>query len=217
MENMKIYNWEIVTGCERLTEGCDSCPSYWEYLKDERDYHPFFHEERLFEPSKNLHPSKYVVALGSDLFHESVREEEIMKVIQIMRTCEHHWFEVTTKRAERMYCVMKGARFQFPKNVSLAVSVESGEYKWRIDYLRKTRATTKAVSFVPLLGPIGEVDLDGIGVVGVQAETWGFEREMKSDWVEEIERQCKEQRVLFYEGDTDIYKPEGVGKCQEPQ
>jgi len=213
MENIRIKNWQVVTGCERLTPGCDSCPSYWEYVADNRDYNAVFQPEKIKDPLKNPVPTKYTVALGSDLFHEAVTRENLELIFETMNKADWHWFEVGTKRAERMYCVSKD--FNWTKNISLAVSVESHEYKWRIDYLRKSPAIVKVLSMVPLLGPIGDLDLSGIAIAGIQPETWGFKREYKKEWGEDIERQCKEQGVIFLDSETDLYLDGGVS-CPEP-
>jgi protein gp37 len=195
--NFRQENWEIVTGCERLTEGCDSCPSYWEYLADNRDYSPRFNEKLLTVPMRNVVPTRYVVALGSDLFHESVSIDQIEKVFTVMNSCDRHFFEVTTKRAERMYCVTKD--FKMKKHITMGVSVEHGDYKWRLEYLRKCPAVIKIVSMVPLLGPIGKLNLYGFAMVGIQPETWGLKREMKQEWADHVKVQCLEQGVIFHE------------------
>jgi protein gp37 len=114
-----------------------------------------------------------------------------------MNSCDRHFFEVTTKRAERMYCVTKD--FTIKKHITMGVSVEHGDYKWRLEYLRKCPAVIKIVSMVPLLGPMGKLNLHGFAMVGIQAETWGDKRGMKDEWVEEIKTQCEEQGVIFHE------------------
>ena len=47
---MRSENWMIVSGCERLSPGCDNCPSYWEYKKQGLDYHPMELEGNLLNP-----------------------------------------------------------------------------------------------------------------------------------------------------------------------
>mgnify|MGYP002634134578 CR=1 FL=1 len=197
LNGLRVKNWQIVSGCERLTPGCDSCPSYWEYLADDRDYSAMFHPERLVEPLKEKLPHRYVVALGSDMFHESVSIENLESIFEVMHQCPHHFFELTTKRIERAYTATKD--FDWPKNVSMGVSVESGEYKWRIEYLKKMAPPFKVISMVPLLASMGDLNLDGISMVGIQAETWGLKRPMLPEWAGEIKEQCKNQGVNFHQ------------------
>ena len=212
IDGLRVSNWDIVVGCERLTEGCDSCPSYWEYKENGLDYNARYNPSVLLAPLDNPNPTKYTVGIGSDLFHEAVTVENLASVFGVMNQAHWHFFEIATKRAERMYCVSKD--FQWGRNISLAVAVESGDYKWRIGYLRKSKAIIKAVSMVPLLGDMGKLDLSGIAIVGVQPETWGLKREMKQSWYDSVKLQCFEQGVIFYENETYLYS-HGELKCPE--
>ena len=85
------------------------------------------------------------------------------------------------------------------KHITMGVSVEHGDYKWRLEYLRKCPAVIKIVSMVPLLGPIGKLNLYGFAMVGIQPETWGLKREMKQEWADHVKVQCLEQGVIFHE------------------
>ena len=192
---MKILPWNITTGCERLTLGCDNCPTYWEYLEDGRDYHPHAHSGRLREPLNNLEPSVYVVSPGSDLFHEAIRADFIEEVVDVMTLANWHHFEVIAKRAERLESV-SNRYLTWPDNVMVGVAVEEAQYNWRIDCLRNVDCR-RIVSFGPMTGPIGEVDLTGIEIAGAVVEYWGPQpREVDPAWVEDISRQCEEQGVI---------------------
>ena len=98
---MNIEEWNIITGCERLTPGCDNCPTYWEYKKKGWDYTPIFHSEALRIPLENKVPTAYMVAVGSDLFHESVGLKNLRSVFYVMTEAKWHHFEIVTKRIER--------------------------------------------------------------------------------------------------------------------
>ncbi len=82
-------------------------------------------------------------------------------------------------------------------NVHLGVSVESAEYKWRIDELRKTPAVQRFLSIEPLLEDVGVLDLTGIHLVIVGAESGTGARKMNEDWVRSVRDQCIEQGVEF--------------------
>ena len=134
MEGLARKNWEIVTGCERLTPGCDSCPSYWHYEANGLDYtcNPQMHNLEI--PSHEPFSKIYSVALGSDLFHESVGHDDLKRIFISMNNARHHCFEIVTKRIERAYCVSK--ELEWTENIWLGVALESGLYRWRVDYLR---------------------------------------------------------------------------------
>jgi protein gp37 len=190
---MHIDEWNIVTGCERLTPGCDNCPSYWDSKMNGWDYHPVFHEDRLSVPFLNQEPTAYMVALGSDLFHESIRVEQIASVFEVMHKTPWHHFEIVTKRIERMEAV-SNRHLHWPENAVAGVTVEESRYNWRLDCLRGINAR-RLVSFGPMTGRIGKVNLDGIEVAGVIKETWGKPRPVKQEWIDEIHEQCAESGV----------------------
>ncbi len=203
----EVINWPVVTGCFRLSEGCNSCPSYWEYKEEGKDYHPTEHPEILLEPLMNPQPSIYEVAFGSDLFHGEVSIPFQEEVFEIMNKAHWHRFSVVTKRIGRA-SIHRG-HFEWSDNIILGVPVESGTYEWRIDLLRGMPAKTKFVSICPILGPFSSnLNLSGIDAVGVVEETWGYKRFADPKWKEDIYRQCLEQEVSYGDG-AIIYEREG--------
>lgn len=82
--------------------------------------------------------------------------------------------------------------------VWLGVSVESAKYRFRLDHLRETPAAVRWVSFEPLLGPLGDLDLTGIDWVVVGGESGQGARPMHPDWAREIRDQCIDQGVAFF-------------------
>ncbi len=192
---MEVVNWPVVTGCFRISEGCYSCPSFWEHTLKDKDYSPHCHWDQLSIPKGNFKPTIYEVAFGSDLFDKNVSKEFIEKVFKTMNDCPQHIFEVGTKRADR------AASFKdlltFTPNIYFGVAVETRDYLWRIDALREINSTVRFVSMVPILGPMGEVDFTGVTFVGAAKETWGYNRPVKQEWIDNIERQCEEQGVAF--------------------
>ena len=70
---MESVNWPVVTGCYRISEGCNSCPSYWEYMEEGKDYTPVHNVDALVLPFDTTEPTIFNVAFGSDLFHHISR------------------------------------------------------------------------------------------------------------------------------------------------
>ena len=107
----------------------------------------------------------------SDLFHESISDEFILKVFDVMKDTEHI-YQILTKRAERLLefdrKVLKG---KWPHNVWMGVSVEDERVIERIDYLRKTKARVKFLSCEPLIGPLRRMNLKKIDWVIVGGES----------------------------------------------
>jgi len=189
--------WEIVTGCERLTPGCDNCPTYWDYKEKGMDYHPIFHMDRLRDPYEMVGPATVVVAPGSDLLHEAITYKHILAAAAVMEENHDLVFELGTKRAERLGAL----QFMWPDNVMVGIPVEESKYKWRIDILRDdVQAKHKMISFGPMTGRVGKVDLSGIEAAGVVVETWGPNpRYVPQSWVDEVKDQCLEQGVRYIE------------------
>ena len=202
---MKRVNWEIVKGCERLTHGCDSCPSYWYYQKHGLDYSVKVAMENLSVPELEETPTKYLVAHGSDLFHESVSVNHLKIIFQAMNNASHHIFEIATKRIERAACVSKS--LEWSDNIHLGVAVESGRYRWRLDYLRDIPAKYRFLSVCPMLGPFPNANLSGIDYVGIVEETWGMKRPMDMKWAEELIYQCDEQGVAHTLNESYAWEP----------
>ena len=91
-----------------------------------------------------------------------------------------------------------GARVAWPlPNVWTGVSVESSRYLYRVDALRETPAAIRFLSCEPLIGPLGEVNLDGIGWVIAGGESGPGARPMHPDWVRSLRDQCAEAGVPF--------------------
>lgn len=141
-------------------------------------------------------PSLVFVNSMSDLFHEEIPLEFIMKVFNIMNTAQRHTFQVLTKRAERLASLAKC--LNWTSNIWLGVTVENDKYKNRIDYLRTIPAKIRFVSFEPLIGEVKDVDLTGIDWAIVGGESGFKAREMKQEWVLTLKEECKDQEVLFY-------------------
>jgi len=192
----KVLNWPIVTGCFRLSPGCNSCPSYWEHLEEGKNYSPVEHPEILEEPTMNPEPSHYEVAFGSDLFHLDVSLSFQRRVFEIMNKAHWHTFSVGTKRIKRLSQL--SMNFEWGANICVTVAIESGEYEWRLDALKAVPAKTKAVSIAPMLGAFSpNVSFKGIDHVGAVPETWGYKRPCDPRWIEHIKKACIRDDVPF--------------------
>ena len=160
--------WNPVTGCTKASPGCAHC--YAERMTRRltamglANYKDGFelrmHPHVLELPLRWKKSQTIFVNSMSDLFHKDVTRDFVMKVFDVMSQAHWHTFQVLTKRAERLAALQ--AELPWSDNIWMGVSVESKDYKRRIDFLRNTKARVKFISFEPLLGDIGEVDLHGI-------------------------------------------------------
>ncbi len=132
----------------------------------------------------------------SDLFHEDVPLEFIQRIFSTMVDTPQHTYQVLTKRAERLEDLSKLLNWQ--PNIWMGVSVENADYAYRIDHLRRSNAVTKFLSLEPLLGPLEDLNLDGIDWAIAGGESGPGARPMEKDWVLSIRDQCVSANVAFH-------------------
>jgi protein gp37 len=159
-------------------------------------FKPTIHEHVLGLPFQWKHPRRVFVNSMSDLFHKDVPTDFILKVFEVMRRASHHQFQILTKRSERL--LKLDSLLTWPRNVWMGVTVETADYAFRIDHLRRTGAKLKFLSLEPLLGPIWDLQLDLIDWVILGGESGYRARPMASEWVSEIRDQCVESDVPFF-------------------
>lgn len=196
--------WNPITGCSKVSPGCKHC--YAERFskrlkamgtkKYENAFNLTLHPESLETPLTWKSSRKIFVNSMSDLFHEDVPEDFIHKVFDVMKRADWHQFQILTKRSERLSQL--SPRIEWPANVWMGVSVENEAYTFRIDHLRRTNAAIKFLSLEPLLGPLSNLELDGMDWVIVGGESGPGARPMSEDWVIEIRNQCLASSVPFF-------------------
>lgn len=196
--------WNPVTGCTKVSEGCKNCYAYTMAkrlkLMGNKKYLNGFditvHERCLFDPLKWKKPSLVFVNSMSDLFHEDIPAEFIKRVFEVMNKASWHTFQILTKRADRL--VELSPQLNWTPNIWQGVTVESDNYKGRIDQLRMVGAKIHFISFEPLIGEVKEPNLSGIDWAIIGGESGQGAREMKTEWVLSIKDACDCQNVPFY-------------------
>ena len=197
-------SWNPTTGCTKVSAGCINCYAETLALRlqkmGSKRYRNAFkltlHPNALNLPFKWKEPKKIFVNSMSDLFHKDVPDEFIDKVWDVMEKADWHIYQILTKMPERMsqYSWTKG---QLP-NVWLGTSVEDSRVKDRIKLLQTSNAEVRFISFEPLIGDVGELDLSNIHWVIVGGESGKNHRLIKEEWVQNILRQCRAQGVAFF-------------------
>jgi protein gp37 len=155
-------------------------------------------ERTLYAPLSWATPQKIFVNSMSDLFHVSVPIDFIHHVWEVMERANWHMFQILTKRPRRMKEILCNEGFRTLPNVWLGTSVECQEYVWRTHELRQAPAHIRFVSFEPLIGRIGAVDLTDIHWVIVGGESGPHARRMEREWVDEVRAACKSQKIPFF-------------------
>lgn len=193
--------WNPVRGCSRVSAGCDNCYAMHTARRFDNQYGTYkgltrigsrgvdwsgvvrLVPEKLDEPLRWRRPRRVFVNSMSDLFHESLSDEDIDRVFAAMTCAQRHTFQILTKRPKRMLDylsrdhgpvnvlarILNAAR-AMPKprgwiapeshgwpyrNVWLGVSCENQKAAdERIPLLLQTPAAVRFVSAEPLLEPI---------------------------------------------------------------
>ena len=107
-----------------------------------------------------------------------------------------HTYQVLTKRSRRLAKLAQS--LDWPPNVWMGVSVENDRYQFRINHLRHVPAAVRFLSIEPLLGPLRDLDLEGIGWVIVGGESGPGARPMDPRWASDIRDHCLESDVAFF-------------------
>ncbi|MDE0534332.1 MAG: phage Gp37/Gp68 family protein [Albidovulum sp.] len=200
--------WNPVTGCTKITRGCDHCyaerfAERWRGISG----HPYEQgfdlrqwPTRLDQPARWRKPRMIFVNSMSDLFHKSVEREFIDCVFETMETVDRHVYQVLTKRSSlmRRYLRNRYADSAAPDHIWCGVSVEDRSAISRIEHLQKTPVAVRFLSIEPLLGPIGNIDLEGISWVIVGGESGPQARPMHLEWVKDIRDLCARTDVPFF-------------------
>lgn len=214
--------WNPVTGCSKITRGCDHC--YAERFSERFrgvPNHPFeggfdlaLRPERLSQPLDWRRPRRIFVNSMSDLFQKEVPRAFIDSVFDIMEAADWHTFQVLTKRSSLMvkYLRIRYGDASAPKHIWLGVSIEDAKNAVRLKHLHVARASVKFVSFEPLLGPVGALNLGGIHWVIVGGESGPGARPMAEEWALEIRDQCRSANVAFFFKQWGGARPKSGGR-----
>jgi protein gp37 len=161
--------WNPVTGCSKVSPGCDHC--YAETLAlgrlagkagypglpwtpENAAENVVLRPERLNQPRSLRAPHMIFVNSMSDLFHPRVPGDFIAEVFAVMADCPRHTFQILTKRPKRMASWAEKYQPEPLPNVWMGTSIESAEWVSRGDALRKVPAAIRFISAEPLLGPL---------------------------------------------------------------
>src|SRR5690606_9507585 len=111
--------WNPVSGCTRVSPGCDNCYAMRQAHRFSGNCQPYeglttirrgkvdwtgsvrFVPEMLEVPLQRK-PTTWFVNSMSDLFHESLTNEQIAAVFGVMAATHQHTYQILTKRPQRM-------------------------------------------------------------------------------------------------------------------
>ena len=212
-DNSKIEwtdaTWNPIRGCTKISPGCTHCyaETFAERFRGvpghpyEQGFDVRLIPEKLSAPLLWRKPKMIFVNSMSDLFHEDVPEDYILKVAKTMTETSWHTYQVLTKRAERMAALLQ-TRLAFAAQCShiwWGVSVENRQHGLpRVEFLRRAPARVRFLSVEPLLEDLGDFPLNEIDWVIAGGESGHGPRPMHPDWIRHLRDHCKSQGVAFF-------------------
>lgn len=209
--------WNPVAGCTITSPGCSNCYAmrmaarleamgHRKYIGTTRKSGDRYvwtgqvniDESSLSAPLEWRKGKRIFVNSMADLFHTDVPTWFINQVWNVMAACPQHHFQILTKRPERMAALFAEGKLERLLNVWVGTSVENSDVVDRIGHLSKINGMTLFVSFEPLIGPVGDVDLTGIHWAIVGGESGPRSRPINPDWVDELHAICRRDDVAFF-------------------
>jgi protein gp37 len=210
--------WNPVTGCTQVSPGCDHCYAltFAERFRGvpghpyEQGFDLKLWPERLQLPLQWKKPRRIFVNSMSDLFHKDIPDEYIRKVFDVMVKANWHIFQVLTKRSARL--ARLGSTLPWRPHIWAGVSIETEQYLWRADHLRKVPTHIRFISAEPLLGPLDHLNLDGIQWLITGGESGYGHRHCDPDWVRNIRDRCVTDGVAFFHKQWGGHTPKAGGR-----
>lgn len=206
--------WNPIRGCSRVSPGCQHCYAEeiaYHFSGEGLPYHGLARktpkgaqwtnktmivEHVMDQPIRWRKPLNIFVNSMSDMFHKGISEADILRIYNTMCVADHHNFQILTKRSERL--AELAPRLPWQKNIWIGVSVENADYLHRLDDLRTVPTDNRFVSAEPLLGPLGDMNLDCIAWVIAGGESGKGCRPCEADWFREIRDLCSYTGTMFH-------------------
>ena len=201
--------WNPIRGCTTISPGCAHCyaETFAERFRGvpghpyEQGFDLRLVPEKLAEPLRWSTPKSIFVNSMSDLFHEDVTTDYILRVARVMEQADWHTYQVLTKRSDRLRAMLNGPLQPMAvlPHIWWGVSVENRRHGLpRIADLQAAPAAVRFLSVEPLLEDLGTLPLEGIHWVIVGGESGNGARKLEPAWVVSIRDQCQKAGVPFF-------------------
>jgi protein gp37 len=210
-------DWTLnpVVGCNN---GCPYCYA-WGQAKRQRQrcqlchqFTPHPHLDRLNQLTLKQKPKKIFIDSMWDWNGQGVEEEWLTRIIDRMRECPQHTFQILSKRPKGY------ERFEFPRNVWLGTSIATTANRHRLHDLESLKTPNiKFVSIEPLHEKIDFCFLSKeIDWIILGAETGQRKNKImpEKEWVTAVLENARDERIpIFLKG--NLHWPETIGEFPE--
>jgi protein gp37 len=212
--------WNPLTGCIQISPGCAHCyaktlAKRLQAMGSTRYANGFkltLHHDLLDLPLRWKSPRLIFVNSMSDLFHEDVPVAFIQRVFETMNKASRHTFQVLTKRHERLAEIANANLVTWTDNIWQGVSIENNRFVGRADYLRQVPAKVRFLSCEPLLGPLPDLNLEGIHWVIAGGESGPNYRPVSLANLRQVRDLCLAAGVPFFLKQIGGIRPKSGGK-----
>jgi protein gp37 len=220
--------WNPMTGCTKITAGCDHCYAHVVAERRTREVYlrqlpvkdtptnradpfaPRFWEDRLTLPFSWREPRRVFVNSMSDVFHAHFSLEQIQMVFDVMNALPQHQFQVLTKRPER--AARLASELLWTDNIWMGTSIEDMRVARRADALREVPAYVRFISAEPLLGSLQQLNLDEIHWVIGGGESGAGARPVDPLWALELRDKCNADGIAFFWKQWGGFTPKRGGR-----
>ena len=234
MSEQTIIAWTDHTfnawmGCTKVSAGCANC--YAETLTRDRMGLTLWGPDSARQVTKspwqnvrswnaaagrgvpgNLGPGKpHLVFLGSLMDWAEDRDDLLevrARMWQLIRECPHLWFQMLTKRPQNIAGFLPDDWGLGYPNVWIGTTIEDNRVADRANYLRDIPAVVRFVSYEPAIGPLDQLNLDGIDWVIYGGESGAKRRPEDKQWARDMRDRCHERDIAFFHKQSAGYRTE---------
>ena len=221
------HTWNPFVGCSVHSAGCKNCYAMQQAFRIESfGTAPHYQgiatkangrrvwtgkisrasDRAMNKPRTIRHPSLIFVNSMSDFFHGDADAAWQIEAMRVVESCPEHTFQILTKRPENIPKFSDRYGSPFPGNVWVGTTVENQAAAWRVDALKNADAAVRFISFEPLIGSTGDLDLSGIHWAISGGESGARSRECNPKWVREVRDWCDLWDVPFFHKQWGDYR-----------
>lgn len=202
--------WTVAEGCTKISPGCANCSaaalSVGTPFADEHGWTGRVEPvERQITVTPKCWPGplKLLVCSTSDFWHSRLSDEFRLRVWNVVKSLPQHTFAFLTKRSANMAAWFADIGYDIPDNVWLGVTVETDDYRWRLDHLLTIPAKVRYAQCEPLLDRVhlrryleGSNGLDWV----IAGPEFGCPnpRPCQPAWMRQLRDDCAEFDVPFF-------------------
>lgn len=211
-------------GCEKVSAGCKNC--YAEALTKNRMGLSLWGPSASTERQVTKSPWQSVVKWNRDALIAGHRRRVFCaslcdifedhptanltrpRLWDLIRKCDGLDWQLLTKRPERIAENLPTDWGHGWGHVWLGTSVEDMRVAHRVDHLRAIPATVRFISYEPAIGPLNDLNIDGIDWVIYGGESGPGHRLEDKQWARDMHSKCSDAGIAFFHKQSSGWRTE---------